>query len=190
VGDDVFVFDATQSEDRARHDEEAIASLFPGRHTINVIVTDLAWPHIGGIRYWVSQGATIIAHPAARSFLQQIVERRWTLALDNLERKRKMDPNGAQLKFVAIDKPNSFAGGSVRLVPIDGIGSEVALMAYVAADKFLWASDYIQTLEGPTLYATEVMHAVQRAGLQPERAAAQHLPLTDWAAVVAKQQSK
>jgi hypothetical protein len=190
AGDDVFVFDATQSEDRARQDEEAIASLFPGRHTINVVVTDLAWPHIGGVRYWVSQGATIMAHPAARAFLQEVVDRRWTLAPDSLERKRKIDPTGSQLKFVAIDRPSSVAGGSVRLLPIDGIGSEVALMAYVPADKFLWASDYIQTVEAPSLYATEVMRAAQRAGVEPERTAAQHLPLTNWRTVVATQQPK
>jgi hypothetical protein len=190
AGDEVFVFDATQSEDRARQDEQAIASLFPGQHKINVVVTDLAWPHIAGVRYWVSQGATIIAHPAARAFLQQVVERRWTLAPDSLERKRTMHPEGVKLRFVTIDRPNSFAGGSVRVLPIDGIGSEVALMAYVADGKFLWASDYIQTVDAPSLYASEVMRAAERAGLKPERTAAQHLPLTDWTAVIAKQQAK
>ena len=79
------------------------------------------------------------------------------------------------------------AGGRVRLVPIDGIGSEVALMVYVGADRFLWASDYIQTVDEPSLYAAEVMRAVERAGIEPLRTAAQHVPLSDWATVVAAQ---
>ena len=85
------------------------------------------------------------------------------------------------------DDVAQFAGGAVTLVPIDGIGSEVALMTYVRADKFLWASDYIQTLDTPTLYANEVMRATERAGIEPERVAAQHMPLSEWKDVVAAQ---
>jgi hypothetical protein len=58
------------------------------------------------------------------------------------------------------------------------MGSEAALMGYLAADHFLWASDYIQTVSEPTLYVSEVWRAAQRNGLHPERTAAEHLPLT------------
>jgi len=73
----------------------------------------------------------------------------------------------------------------VMLYPIDGIGSEVALMGYLPADGFLWASDYIQTLEMPSLYAKEVWKAVQRNHLQVERVAAEHLPVAAWETVTA-----
>jgi hypothetical protein len=74
--------------------------------------------------------------------------------------------------------------------PIDGIGSEVALAAFVVEDRFLWASDFIQTVAEPSMYASEVMAAVQREHLQPERTAAEHLPLTEWTKVIAAQQIK
>ncbi len=184
VGDAIYVCDATQSEQRARQDAEAIAKLFPGtdtrKSTITVIVTDLAWPHVAGVRYWVSQGATIIAPRAARAFLEQVVARTWTSAPDTLERQRSSGAHPTPMKFVAADE---WRGDGVRLVPIDGIGSEVALMVYVAGDRFLWASDYIQTLDEPSLYATEVLHAAEHAGLEPQRTAAEHLPLSDWSKV-------
>ncbi len=182
VGDAIYVCDATQGEERARQDAEAIAKLFPstGKSTINVIVTDLAWPHVAGVRYWVSQGATIIAPRAARAFLEQVVARTWTLAPDTLERQRSNGAHPTPMKFVAADE---WRGDGVRLVPIDGIGSEVALMVYIAADRFLWASDYIQTLDEPSLYAKEVLHAAEQAGLDPQRTAAEHLPLSDWSKV-------
>src|SRR5262249_36894263 len=66
---------------------------------------------------------------------------------------------------------------------IDGIGSEVALMAFVAPDHFLWASDYIQTTREPALYTCEVWSAAQREGVHPEKVAAEHLPLTPWAKI-------
>jgi hypothetical protein len=181
AGDEVFVFDATQAEQRAALDAEAIDKAFGAGHRINVIVTDLAWPHVAGVRYWVSRGATIIAHTAARPFLQRIVDREWTLHPDALEKKRQ------PLKFVGVDKTQSLASGAIALTPIDGAGSEVALIAYVPGDRFVWASDYIQTVSEPTVYTSEVFAAVTRAGWQPERTAAQHLPLTPWPTIAALQ---
>jgi hypothetical protein len=176
VGDEVFLFDATQGEERSKKDAQAIAELFPGYKKLTLVVTDLAWPHVAGVRYWVANGATIIAHRAAREFLQTVVDQRWTLAPDLLEQRRKT----ARLKFVGVDAEYKLAGGAISLHPIDGIGSEVSLMAYLAPDRVLWASDYIQTVEKPTEYASEVWRAVQRDGLHPERTVAEHLPLTSW----------
>lgn len=73
--------------------------------------------------------------------------------------------------------------GAISLYPIDGIGSEVAIMAYLSNDRLLWASDFIQTVDGPTSYATEVWRAVHRDGLHPERTAAEHLSLTPWSKI-------
>jgi len=176
IGNEIFMFDATQGEERARKDAEAIAKLFPGQHKVTVVVTDLAWPHVAGVRYWVASGATIIAHKAAREFLQSVVDRQWTLAPDLLEHRRK----SVRLKFIGVDAAYSLAGGAISLHPIDGIGSEVALMGYLATDRFLWASDYIQTVAEPTAYTSEVWRAAQHNGLRPERTAAEHLPLTPW----------
>ena len=179
VGDEVFLFDATQGEERARKDAAAIDKLFPGHKTVIVIVTDLAWPHIAGVRYWVAQGATIVSHQAAREFLQSVVDRKWTLTPDLLEARR----GTAKLKFVKIEGRLSLAGDAISLHPIDGIGSEVAIMAYLSQDRLLWASDFIQTVDGPTSYATEVWQAVQTEGLHPDRTVAEHLPLTPWSKI-------
>jgi hypothetical protein len=176
VGNEIFIFDATQGEERARKDADAIAKLFPGEHKLTVVVTDLAWPHVAGVRYWVARGATIFAHRGARAFLEELVNRRWTLAPDLLEQQRK----SAKLKFVSVDQKLNLAGEAISLHAIDGIGSEVALMAYLSGDQFLWASDYIQTLDEPTSYASEVWRAVNRDGLKPVKVAAEHLPLTPW----------
>lgn len=187
---EIYIFDATQGEDRARLDAAEITKLLPGQHKVNLIVTDLAWPHLAGLRYWVAQGATVISHPAARDFIKRVVDRRWTLAPDSLEQKHKQNPDSAKLHFVAVGEPTILAGGALRVLPIDGIGSEVALMAYLPNEKFLWASDYIQTLDEPSFYAAEVLRAAERAGIDPQRFAAEHVPLSDWQQVRSVQQSK
>jgi hypothetical protein len=183
VWDEVFLLDATQSEERSRKDAGIISKLFPGYKNLTVVVTDLAWPHVAVVRYWVANGATIVAHRAAQEFLQSVVDRKWTTASDLLEQRRAH----AKLKFIGVDRMLQLAGGAISVHAIDGIGSEVSLMAYLASDRLLWASDYIQTVDGPTAYASEVWQAVQRDGLHPERTAAEHLPLTPWSKVEALQ---
>ncbi|HTS10708.1 MAG TPA: hypothetical protein VMH00_01195 [Candidatus Limnocylindrales bacterium] len=179
AGNDLYVLDATQGDDRARQDADLIRKLFPGEHRVYLVVTDLAWPHVAGVRYWVAQGATVIAHRAAEPFLRKVVERRWTLAPDTLERSRA----SAQFRFVGVDKAYATANGKVKVYPIDGIGSEVAMMVYLPESHFLWASDYIQTVKEPTEYANEVREAVRRNEISPENVAAEHLPITPWSVV-------
>jgi hypothetical protein len=179
--DTVFVFDATQGDERGRHDAEWISALFPGKHPLVVVVTDLAWPHVAGVRYWVAQGATIVSHRAARSFLQGVVDRRWTLTPDALERTRA----GHRLHFRAVTDSVSLGGGAILLFPIDGAASEVALAAFIRKDGFLWASDFIQTLSAPSQYLDEVWAAVQRVGVTPSSFGAEHVGVAEWARVAA-----
>jgi len=174
--DTVFVFDATQGDERVKEDSAWIASLFPGRHPIVVVVTDLAWPHVAGVRAWVARGATIASHRAARSFLSDVVNRRWTLSPDLLERRRAT----ARLRFRAVDDSLTLAGGAITVLPIDGAASEVALIAFVRPDRFLWASDFIQNVSAPTQYLDEVTAAVTRVGVRPLMVAAEHAPLIAW----------
>jgi len=179
--DTVFVFDATQGEERVRQDSAWIATLFPGHHPIVLVVTDLAWPHVAGVRAWVARGATVVGHRAAKSFLERVVNRRWTLAPDLLERRRAHAP----FRFRAVGDSVSLAGGDIVVFPIDGVASEVALAAFIRPPKFLWASDYVQALDAPTQYVDEVAAAVRRMGISPAVVAAEHVKLAQWSRVTA-----
>jgi hypothetical protein len=179
--DTVFVLDAQLDDARARHDSTWIARLFPGRHPVVVLVTDLAWPHVGGVRFWVARGATIASRDIHRPFLETVVARNWQLSPDVLTQTRAQRP--VPFRFRSVTAATAFAGGAVRILPIDGAGSEGALMAYLPADQFLWAGDFVQP-GGPDsfsrVYAEEVAAAALRAHITPARVAAMHLPLTDW----------
>jgi hypothetical protein len=175
--DTVYVLDATQGETRARADSEWIGRLFSGRHPVSVVVTDLAWPHASGVRYWVASGATVISRDMSRGFLDSIVARRWRLHPDKLE---SIHPR-PRLHFRAVGAV--LEGRDIGYYAIDGIGSEGALMVYLPRDGVLWASDYVQTLSAPSLYTTEVYAAACRYGLSPSRVVAQHQSLAEWSAL-------
>jgi hypothetical protein len=178
--DTIFVLDAQTSAERAQRDSAWVGKLFPGRHPLVLVVTDLAWPHIAGVRYWAAQGATILSHPASKAFLARVLDRKWTTQPDVLEQRRSR----FHFTFRPVNGTLSLAGGAIQLSPIDGAGSEGALMAYFAAERFLYAGDFIQG-GGPesfsATYAREVAAAVMRAKYAPDRFAAMHVPLTDWA---------
>jgi len=182
VRDTIYLMDATSGDWRSRADSVWISRLFPGQHPMVLVVTDLAWPHIWGVRFWVARGATIATHRLSRPFLQQVIGRKWTLAPDVLESSRG-SLRGP--KWIVVDSTATLAGGDVRLRAIDGVSSEGALMAMLPEAEFLWAGDYIQSAEQSSIYAREVMAAVSRAGFTPRQAAAQHLPLTPWTKVTA-----
>lgn len=177
--DTVFVLDAQTSEERAQQDSVWIGKLFPGKHPIVLVVTDLAWPHISGVRYWVGLGARVVSHRASRAFLERVVDHKWTIEPDLLEKRRA----SVRFTFRAVDDRLDLGGGAIQLRAIDGVGSEGAVMAYVPGDRFLYAGDYIQP-GGPgsfsAVYAREVRAAVRRAGFTPERFVAMHMKLGQW----------
>jgi hypothetical protein len=179
--DTVFLLDATTSEGRARGDSIWIARLFPGKHPVAVVVTDLAWPHVSGVRFWVARNATIISHHGSTGFLQKLTAQRWTLTPDALERSTAK--RGSALRIRTLGDSMSLGGGAIKLYTIDGAASEGALMAFVASEKYLWASDFIQTVARPSQYATEVWNAAKRVGITPDRFAAEHVGLTPWSKV-------
>jgi len=133
------------------------------------------------VRAWVARGATVVGHRAAKSFLERVVNRRWTLAPDLLERRRAHAP----FRFRAVGDSVSLAGGDIVVFPIDGVASEVALAAFIRPPKFLWASDYVQALDAPTQYVDEVAAAVRRMGISPAVVAAEHVKLAQWSRVTA-----
>jgi hypothetical protein len=179
--DTVFLLDATTSEARARGDSTWIARLFPGKHPVTVVVTDLAWPHVSGVRFWVARNATVISHRGSTGFLQKLTAQRWTLTPDALERSTAK--RGPELRVHTLTDSMSLGGGAIKLYTIDGAASEGALMAFIPSEKFLWASDFIQTVARPSQYATEVWNAAKRVGITPDRFAAEHVGLTPWSKV-------
>ncbi|HEU6452575.1 MAG TPA: hypothetical protein VFT57_14245 [Gemmatimonadaceae bacterium] len=184
LGDTVYLLDATQGDERARADSAWIARLYPRHTAVVVVVTDLAWPHIAGVRFWVARGATIVSHASSRAMLQRVIDRRWTREPDLLERTRR-ERGSVPFRFVGVRDSLALAGGALRLYPIDGVASEGALMVWIPEDGVLWAGDYVQQVDEPSLYASEVVRAVQRVGVRPRTVVAQHQAPVEWGVVEA-----
>lgn len=181
--DTIFLLDATTSEARSRGDSAVIAKLYPGRHPVVLVVTDLAWPHISGARFWVARGATIVSHGMSEDFLRRVVDRKWTLAPDALETLRAsgMSPRWS---FRAAGDSLRLAGGAVTVHPMRGTSTEGAVGVWIGPDRFFWAGDYVQgTPTSP--YQRDVVATIRALSLTPNKVGAQHVPLSDWSAISA-----
>lgn len=179
--DTLFLFDATSGDERARHDLNWISRLFPGRHPIVLVVSDLAWPHISGIRFWVGKGASIVSHATSEPFLRRVVEREWTLAPDSLEGTKA----SRRFRFRGVTDSLRLAGGSVVVHALRNTSTENAVGAWVRDDRFFWAGDYVQG-DARSPYARDVVLTIRVLGLEPLKVGAQHVPQSDWHALDAR----
>ena len=178
VRDTVFLLDATLGNERARRDSAWIAALYPGRHPVVVVLSDVAWQHVGGLRFWVAFGATIVANRISESFLRQVIDRRWTLAPDELERVRRT----AEFRFRGVRDSLVLGGGEVVVHALRGSLTELGVGTWVRAAQFFWAGDYVQGPQGAVGGAgtLDVVATVRALGLHPQRVGAQHMKLTAW----------
>lgn len=179
--DTVFVLDATAGETRAKQDEAWVRRLFPGQHHVAVVTLNHVWPHIAGVRYWVSRGATVIASETTAPFVSSVLRKRWTEIPDELEKRRST----ARIRITTVHDTLSLAGGALRLYPLSGINGEGGLLAYVPAAQFVWASDHVQTIREPNIYVEDVRQTVERFGLSPRYTSGPHFRLIPWTDVEA-----
>ncbi|HEX6943622.1 MAG TPA: hypothetical protein VF128_11885 [Gemmatimonadaceae bacterium] len=172
--DTVFILDATGSDARARADSTWIAKLYPGKHPVVLVVTDLAWPHIGGMRFWVARSATIVSHAQSEPFLRKVFDRKWTRTPDELEKSR----GTARFRFRAVKDSLRLGGSALTVHAMRGYSTEGAVAVWVGPDRFFWAGDYIQG-DPTSPYARDVAESIRALGLSPAKVAAQHVPLLD-----------
>lgn len=145
------------------------------------MVTDLAWPHISSVRFWVARGATVVSHRNSEALIRRVVSRKWTLEPDALERVRAT----ATLKFKAVDDSLRLAGGRVVIHAMQGNTTEGALAVWLPDSRYLWAGDYIQN-DAASPYYFDVVRTARRLNIVPEKVGAQHTKLLDWKTVDAR----
>ena len=79
------VIEAPLNEQRSLAVIEEVQKLIPNKPTSFVVNTHHHWDHLGGVRAYVHEGATIITHEGNRAYYEEIVtERQWILEPDRL----------------------------------------------------------------------------------------------------------
>jgi hypothetical protein len=142
-----------------------------------VLVTmNPVWPHIAGMRYWLSQGATVVASEKIVSFLRQVLARQWTALPDEFEKERAtLHPSIRPVRDSTL-----LAAGKVRLYPMEGINGETVLFAYIEPARFVWATDHVQIINARNIMVDDVLATAKRHGLSPLATSGPHFRIIPW----------
>src|SRR6185295_9944898 len=141
--DTVYLFDAAAGALRAARDSAWIGKLFPHARAVAVVLVSAQPPHMSGARWWASTGARIIAPATYASFVQRMLARRWTVMPDALDRARTR----ATVRVTPVSGSARLGGGGVLLYAAQGVTALGTLIAWLPADRFVWASDHVQAID-------------------------------------------
>jgi glyoxylase-like metal-dependent hydrolase (beta-lactamase superfamily II) len=136
--DHVVLIDPGSDDSRARDVFEAAKQQIPGKPIRYVINTHHHFDHLGGLRYAVAEGATIITQAGTRRFYEEVLERPHTVKPDRLAQS----PRKAVIETV--DDTRVLTDGSRELVihRLQGFSHcDTMLMAYLPAERILIETD-------------------------------------------------
>ncbi len=172
-GDGIVCFEGVLSAEYMGEVMRDVAKRFPGKPVKAVVSSDDAWPHIGGLRWFVARKIPIYALRATQPLLRRVFGAPHTIRPDDLTRMR----NAPILRL--IDSKVEIGEGSNRVVvyPVHGSGLERALYGYFPERRLLYAPDVIQRSGDHWFglnFLSELLDALSRDGVRPETAFSIH----------------
>jgi hypothetical protein len=162
---------------------------YPGSPIKAVLSSSDSWPHIGGVRFAVSQGLPVYILDLNRALLDRLVRAPHALDADELSRmKQPIKP----WNIVAGRTLLGSGANRVEIYPLRGASTERQYMVYFPQFRLLYASDTLALNEDGSLYDPELMHevaqAVERENLKVDMVFAMHQGPTPWDTVMAQVQ--
>ena len=152
---------------------------YPDAVVKGVITTSDAWPHLGGVREYVSRGVPVFALDVNRPILERLLAAPFATYPDALARRQR------NADFRIVSSPTTIGSGANRMVlyPIRSEAGERQMMVYFPEHRLLYASDLAQPEQSGAWiveYYDELKHAAARERIQVETVFAMHMSPTPW----------
>ncbi|MBI4886711.1 MAG: MBL fold metallo-hydrolase [Acidobacteria bacterium] len=143
-GDHVAVIEAPLNEERSLAVIGEVNRLIPGKPIRFVVNTHHHWDHLGGIRTYVHEGATIVTHVGNRPYYQEVLRARpWLLQPDRLSLYPPEEWSEGYIfetvreKYILGDSTRT-----VELYTVQGLAHAVGmLMVYIPKEKIVVQAD-------------------------------------------------
>lgn len=179
--DHITIIEGGQNDQRSAAVMAEATRLIPGKPITEVINTHAHFDHLGGIRAYVAEGATIVTHRSNRSYYQKIWANPHTLVPDKLA----LNPRKASFKLVG-DKLTLTDGNQViELYHQREYGHhDGMLLVYLPKLKVLVEADGFNPPPAPATqtpatispYQLNLAANIERLNLDVERIIPIHLP--------------
>ena len=176
--DHVAVIEAPQNEARSLAVINEIMRLIPNKPIRWVVTTHHHWDHLGGLRTYVHEGATVVTHEGTRPYYQEVLRARpWMLEPDRFSLFPPEEWSEGYIFETLREK--YILGDTTRLVEIhhvQGLAHAAGmLMAYLPNERILVQADLFtppgpggSLPASPNASARSLYRNVQRLGLDVE----------------------
>jgi hypothetical protein len=158
---------------------------YPGAKIQAVLSSSDSWPHVGGVRFDVSQGMPVYILDLNQPLLDRMIAAPHHIHPDALE----TSPRKPDWKIVSGKVELGSGPNRMELYPLRGASTERQYMVYFPEHRLLYASDTLVVNPDKTLYDPQLMHevrqAVEREHLKVDTVYAMHEGPMRWADVIA-----
>jgi len=170
--DYVAVIEAPLNEERSLAVIGEVSQVIPNKPIRFIVTTHHHWDHLGGLRAYVHEGATVITHESNKPYYQEVLRAGpWTLEPDRFSLHPPEEWSEGYIfetlseKYILADRTQS-----VEIYNIQGLAHAAGmLIAYIPDEKIVVQADlYFPTAIAPNASAHTLSRNLRRLNLDVE----------------------
>jgi glyoxylase-like metal-dependent hydrolase (beta-lactamase superfamily II) len=158
--DHVTVIEAPLNEERSLAVIDEVYRLMPDKPIRFIVTTHHHWDHLGGLRAYVHEGATVITHESNKPYYQEVLRAGpWTLEPDRFSLHPPEEWSEGYI-FETVNQQYVLSDGTrtLELHTVQGLGHAAGmLMAYLPSEKILVQADLLNSLARPPNASTRAL---------------------------------
>ena len=180
LADYLVAVEGPTSDARAEQIISQAKKLAPNKPIRYVLVSHAHYDHIGGLRAFVAEGATIVAHEGNRGFFERAFANPHTLAPDRLSKMKPQPP--VKVEYVGDRKVFTDGMRSVEMHRVRGsTHNAYMMMMYLPKQKILIEADEFnvpghEPKAPENLYEVNLLANIERLKLDVDRILPIHVP--------------
>ena len=191
MADHLVIFEPPLFEARSEAVIAAAEKLVPGKPIRHIVLSHFHDDHMGGVRTYAAEGASVVVHSSAGDYIRAVLGQRRTLEPDRLELARR---EGRQIEpaVMFVEDALTLTDGTreIKLYRVPNMHVSGVFTGYVPDARVLFTADLVSdTFPLNPAIASPVHELIQENGLSVEMIACGHgnvMPYAQLAYVLGK----
>src|SRR5579864_9663420 len=191
MADHLVIFEPPLFEERSEAVIAAAKESIPGKPIRHIVLSHFHDDHMGGVRTYAAEGATVVVHSSAGAYIRSVLDQRRTVEPDRLEIARR-DGRQSQPAVMLVEEAITLTDGTraVELYHVPNLHTSGMLVGYVPDARVLFTADLVSdTFPLIPSFASSVYELIQKNRLSVEMIACAHgnaMPYTQLAYALGK----
>jgi len=191
MADHIVVFDPPLFEGRSEGVIAAAKKSAPGKPIRHVVLSHFHDDHMGGVRTYAAEGATVVVHSSAGDYIRAVLGQRRTIEPDRLEIARR-EGRQSQPAVTVVEDAITLTDGTREVTLYHAPNSHVSgmLVGYVPDARVLFTADLVSdTFPLIPVFASSVYELIEKNELSVAMIACGHgnaMPFAQLAYVLGK----